>query len=41
MIHDRIAARKTSPVVITCPVFSPMKRQPKPQISAPTAAQGG
>ena len=35
MIHDRNAARNTSPVVITWPAYSPMKRQPKPQISAP------
>src|SRR5512147_2485299 len=34
-IQLRKAARKTRPVVMTWPANSPIRRQPKPQISAP------
>ena len=33
--HDRIAAKNSRLVVITCPAYSPVKRQPNPQIRAP------
>ena len=34
-VHDKAAAKNTNPVVKTWLIFSPKKRQPKPQSKAP------